>query len=185
MARWLQVVIATVVIVLLVLAYGGMSSIRYGLTDRQRERINKATETADVAELNRLLVELRSPVGKTIVMYWIDQFSDSSSLPALVKTLSYDLSWLDRLDSELRPTPDEVRFSAYDSIVKYGPERAADIVYPLLQDKNQFTRLYAAGIILRWGDPRGETVLDEIIASGGKRHREEAEWVKMVAKRGK
>jgi len=185
MARWLQAIGAIVVILLLVLAYGGMSSIRYGLTDRQYDRINKATETADVAELNRLLVELRSPEGKTIVMYWIDQFSDSSSLPALVKTLSYDLSWLDRLDSELKPTPDEVRFSAYDSIVKYGPERAADIVYPLLQDKNSFTRLYAAGIILRWGDPKGETVLDEIIGSKNKRLTLEAERVKRVAKTGR
>jgi len=92
MHKWLQATVAAVIVTLLVLAYGGVSSIRYGLTDGQYNRINMAAETADVAELNRLLVTLRSPDGKSIVMYWIKQFMDSSSLPALVETLSYDVS---------------------------------------------------------------------------------------------
>jgi len=55
----------------------------------------------------------------------------------------------------------------------------------LLEDQNPFTRLYAAGIILRWGDPKGETLLDEIIESKNKRLIVEAERVKRVAKTGR
>jgi hypothetical protein len=169
-------------LLLLALGYLGTSSLRYGPNIHDYPKVKELAGQGDVAGLNQALLEFRSLSTKSVVLSFLSDSKDDSSIPVFVKMLSFDLPWYERLDTELKPTPREIRFSAHKVLASYGYERAGHAVVPLLESKVALERLYAAGIMTRWGDPVGERTLEELIQHGPKRIAEEAEWVLQKAR---
>lgn len=161
--------------------YTQTAFLRYGPDKSEYHRALHLQSNGDVEGLNHLLIKSKSISTKLVMMSFIEGFGHESSIAPLAKTLAFDLPWWDRFDGNLDWDPAEIRFSAHLVLAGYEPERAGPVVYSLLEDRRDFVRLYGAGVILRWGDPVGERILDEYINSSSKRLSQEATWVKSDA----
>ncbi|MGE5485578.1 MAG: hypothetical protein ACM3X4_11220 [Ignavibacteriales bacterium] len=140
---------ALVVPTVVALALATSSSWLYMGEGKQYQELVRYEGQRDITSINYPMLRTRSPEIKMIALAYIEDFLDDSSIPALVKMLSYDLAWYYFLDENLYPKPISIRFSAFQVLVSYGPERAGWAVMPLLSSENVYDRLYGAAIVLR------------------------------------
>lgn len=161
MKDWLAVLgLVVAVFVISAVVYVGSSSIRYGgPSDKEYGDIELAGQVRDVEKLNRILITSRSPSTKLIVMYHLERIKSPTSVPALLQTLSYDLPWWDKLDTELRPRPFEVRFSSYRVLSEYGDSIAPEL-RTLAKSRAGYKQMYAAALLYKLGHTEYREVLE-------------------------
>lgn len=157
---------------ILVFAYTFVLFGRLGMSSAEYKEVNRLAQSGDVAGLNQLLVRTPSVDAKLIILLRLEEKKDLSSIPYIIQVLDYELPWWGRLwgridPSELRITAAQVRYSAYDTLTKYGGS-----VTPILEDAAKseigYRQLYTAALLYRLGHLEYKTVLLEYVRKGRK-----------------
>lgn len=153
------VVFAVVVVVTTMIIYVGSSSIRYsGPTGNEQKKIENAIKTGEIKCLNNLLVNTKSLSTKLIVLSYLKEYKSEESVADLIKMLSFDIPWWDKLDSELQPRPIDVRFSAYLVLAEYGRSIEGEITEEM-KKSNLYSRLYSSALMYKFGQKKfGATI---------------------------
>lgn len=161
----LRVLIAIGGLALLLWAFVGSTSLWYGSNMAEYAKISAMAQERNVGGLNETLVRTRSIPNKLVLIDDLGMFRDTSSVKPLVGMLSYDLPWWVLLDSEMDRKPMDVRLAALNALFNFEPAQARGEVLPLLANPSQRGQLYGAALLMHWGDPRGQEVMDRLSAA--------------------
>lgn len=118
--------LATLVFVLLsVFIYASFAEFRYTLNRWDEKELYQMRDAGDIHGLNKFLENNKTVDGKMLAMVYIEKMKDPSSVPGLIKQLSYDHPWIDQefsnaIFGERYYRATDVRRSAYQVLITFG-----------------------------------------------------------------
>lgn len=137
-------------ILLLFFIYADTSSIRYTASNKEMSKIIQAGKERDIKSLNIFLEKTKAIDSKLVIMSYLSDANNISSIPILVKHLNYNLPWWDKLDTELKIRPISIRIAAYQVLLSYDEDSIKKLrVY--FNTRNRLRKLYITAILYKKG----------------------------------
>lgn len=112
--------LAALTVTIVLTAWGGISSVRYGYQPKEYKLMESLEAARDVEGLNRLLVQTHSAETKGFVLLALRRFDDPSSARPVVKHLGFGLPFWAKLDED-NPEDSDVRIEAFSTAFELGP----------------------------------------------------------------
>ena len=116
-----SILFVSVLIFLGIFLYAGTAELRYTVNSVDRQRLYEMVETRNINEINNFLETNNTIDGKLLAISYIKEFKSITSVPSLIKQLSYDHPWVDtdfadRFFGERYYKATDVRRSAYRNL---------------------------------------------------------------------
>lgn len=167
--------ISLILLLLLMTIYVTTSSIRHGpLTSSEFNQIKTAAENKNLEVLQDNLLKTPSLSGKLIIMKYLEDIGSEDSVPVLIEMLSYDLYWWDKLDSELKITTAEIRYSAFQILSTYGNEIESELK-GIVNKTEGYKKIYVSALLYKLGHDKYKNHIDDI---DDKRYSDDINFIK-------